>query len=69
MSADACRGGRLAICGEAEDYPASRASVRLAVTGNGTARSKGAETMGKIAVGRENSHDIEIYYEDRGAGR
>ena len=25
--------------------------------------------MGKIAVGRENSDDIEIYYEDHGAGR
>ena len=25
--------------------------------------------MGKIAVGRENSDDIEIYYEDHGSGR
>jgi len=25
--------------------------------------------MGKIAVGRENSDDVEIYYEDHGAGR
>ena len=25
--------------------------------------------MGKIAVGRENSDDIEIYYEDHGDGR
>jgi len=24
--------------------------------------------MGKIAVGRENSDDIEIYYEDHGVG-
>jgi non-heme chloroperoxidase len=28
-----------------------------------------AQIMGKIAVGRENSDDVEIYYEDHGAGR
>jgi pimeloyl-ACP methyl ester carboxylesterase len=28
-----------------------------------------AQAMGKVAVGRENSDDVEIYYEDHGAGR
>jgi hypothetical protein len=51
LSADARRGGRLVICGEAEDYPASRASVRLAVAGNGIAHSKGGRPWGKSQSG------------------